>query len=509
MNWRFPLAVALLGSGELVHAQSLPDIKDLFQNELACALVEPLLAQMPVEPLFLQQGTDCVATVPDEQAGLSYFADDQCRVPVDFTPTSLRDHCAVLLDASLLGEGDGAMADTWTLPPGARMDVGARSLDGVNQPYLQRSIYRTVATARGECDLEMRVYSRHPQASGQQSLLALHGGSWSARGFGFFGLELTIPHFVNQGFVVYAPFYRLLGESDGSVACNGATITEVVEDAEAALLWVQNNASTFGSAATPVVFGQSAGAHLATSLAVNKASDVSAAVLFYPPTDFTDFALRVQGGFYTNAQGLGILERVIGSSADAADISASPIVENSFPLTIVEQDLSVPPVFMLHGMADDLVEPRQSVRLCEAIARTTLTATEQSVPVPAGLSEIRACGADSSLQLVTEGLHALDVCFAGTFLPTDLCPSGSEDSRQVVSESIGSAVAFATMHAELVDEQPTADPNEPATDPPSSNSSGGSVSFWLAGLLGLVQVLMKFRQRGNAHICNIRPGKIT
>ncbi len=51
-----------------------------------------------------------------------------------------------------------------------------------------------------------------------------HGGSWSARGFGFFGLEMTIPHDVNDGFVVYVPFYRLLGGSAGSAACNQANI---------------------------------------------------------------------------------------------------------------------------------------------------------------------------------------------------------------------------------------------------------------------------------------------
>lgn len=477
------VAVPLLAFAGQSWSQPLPDIRDVFQNELACAIVEPLLADMAVEPLYLQQGTQCLATVPVDQVGQAFFADDQCQIPVDFSPTDLRDHCSMLLDSSSLGEGQGATGTHWTLPPGTRMDLGARSLEGLNQPYLQRRVFRTIDTAGGRCNLEMRIYSKQPNLQNQRSLLALHGGSWSARGFGFLGLELTIPHFVDQGFVVYAPFYRLLGDSEGSAACHNATISEVVADAEAALEWVQNNAPVYGSETIPVVFGQSAGAHLATSLAVNQASEVAAAVLFYPPTDFADFALRVQGDFYDNEQGLGILERVIGASADAVNINASPVAENSFPTRIVEEGLDVAPIFMVHGMADDLVEPRQSVRLCEAISGSTLTATDQELPLPALLREIRECGADSTLHLIREGQHALDVCFADTFIATDLCPAGSEASRAEVASAIAASVSFATEQANT-----QIGPNQTQTDDSDSvadSGSGGGTALWLALVLVL------------------------
>jgi hypothetical protein len=180
------------------------------------------------------------------------------------------------------------------------------------------------------------------------------------------------------------------------------------------------------------------------SLAVNQSESVVAGVLLYPPTDFTDFALRVQNGFYENTQGVGILERVIGLSAAEADLNASPIPENSFPIRIVESGLKLPPLLMIHGMADDLVEARQSIRLCDALAGRELLAVDAPTPSLTQLREIISCGENSSLQLIREGKHALDVCVADIRIATDLCPSGSSQSRQQVSFAIADAVTFAS-----------------------------------------------------------------
>jgi acetyl esterase/lipase len=479
-DYRIPLIGFLLMANSMVRAaQSEPDLKDVFRNELACWLIEPLLADMPAAPLYAQKES-CISVVPDDAQDTDYFADESCQVPLAFEPTTLIEHCGVLIDSSQLGEGQGIDSPVWTLPPGTRFDVGARSLENIGQPYLQRQLYRTVETAGGTCSLEMRVYASHPSVSGQQSLLALHGGSWSARGFGFFGLEMTIPHFVDQGFVVYAPFYRLLGDSEGSAACHNASISDIVDDAQAALDWVEEHAVEFGSRTKPVVFGQSAGAHLATSLAVNNPESIAAAILFYPPTDFTDFALRAQGGFYTNEQGLGILGRVLGTSATLANINASPIPENSFPIQIVERDLAPPPMFMLHGVADDLVEARQSVRLCDALAGRELGQADEPISAVSLLREIRDCGNESELQLVLEGQHALDVCFIDAIVATDLCFSGSEASREQVSQAIDDAVNFARAGA-LAGSGVTSEP----TDVPT-RSGGGVVQFPFVVFLLLV-----------------------
>lgn len=481
---RIAVAMSMLFLGQQASAQSNPSISSIFQSALACALIEPLLSDGEPAPLYTLSGTNCVSVVPGSGASNGYYTDSACSTSINFEPTSLLSHCEVLLDASSLGEGAGLVEDAWTLSPGTKIDLGARSLDGLAQPYLQRRIYRTVETLGGSCDLEMRVYSPKPGVSAKGSLLALHGGSWSARGFGFFGLELTIPHFIDQGFVVYAPFYRLLGDSEGSAACHNASIVDITNDASAALEWVRNNAEQYGSTAKPVVFGQSAGAHLAASLSLNHPDDVVAGVLFYPPTDFTDFALRVRNGHYTNEQGLNILTKVIGVTAEEADLNATPVPENSFPSRIVEGALETPPLMMVHGLQDDLVEARQSIRLCDALAGRELMSVNTEVQPLAQLRESVACGANSTLQLIQEGQHALDVCIADTFIATDLCPSGSSASRLEVSEAIGDAVSFAVDAIES--ELPVA----------PTRRSGGAGSLGLLALLlsvGFLRVSMARR----------------
>lgn len=458
------------------------DIEDVFQNALACALFEPLLADMPIEPVYTVADNACVSISPNDDASQSYFADAGCLVPLNFEPTDLTDHCNLLTDSTRLGEGQGVTEPVWTLSPGTQLDLGAKSLDGVHQPYLQRHVYRRVETAGGTCNLEMRVYSPKPGSEGLGSVLALHGGSWSSRGFGFFGLELTVPHYTDRGFVVYAPFYRLLGDSDGSPACNGATIEQISDDAEAALQWVRTNAGTFGSSAKPVVFGQSAGAHLALSLAVNHPALVAGGVLFYPPTDFTDFALRAQAGLYTNAQGLGILDKVIGVAPAEVDISASPVPENSFPIRIVESSLTPPPLMVVHGVADELVEVRQSVRLCDALAGRELLDLNADIEPLTELRDVVSCGSGSQLQLIREGQHALDVCLADAAIATDLCPAGSSASRQEVAQTITDAVDFADVAVAGVQPQP------------SSGSSGGG-AFSAGSLAVLLIALLQTRLR--------------
>ena len=486
------IGLAALSSSSL---QAQTELADVFQNTLACTLIQPLLADVTINPLYVQEGGACVARTPDDDS-LNYFSDAACEQSVDFRETPVQSYCDALLDSEGLGEGQSVADEQWTLSPGSRLDVGARPLDGVLWPYLQRRVYREVETANGLCSLEMRIYAPSPDAAGTQrpSMLAFHGGSWSSRGFGFFGLELTIPHYVDQGFVVYAPFYRLLGDSDGSAACNQADIGQIVDDAQAALDWVQAHAAEYGSSDKPVVFGQSAGAHLATALAVDEAESVSSAILLYPPTDFADFVMRAQQGYYTDEQGLGILERVLGVGVAEADVSASPIPENSFPQRIVESDLSVPPVFMIHGMQDNLVEARQSVRLCDALAGRELTALGVEIEEPSGLRSISDCGTDSALQLIREGQHALDVCVVDTLVATDLCLSGSDDSREEVSLAIGDAVSFAVETSEL--DNPSGDDGVNGDDADDVVARGSSGSGELGGIgLLLLSVMAWHRQR--------------
>lgn len=504
--------------GGALHADDDQSVRELLGTALACSVTELLLADMPVDPLYQFSGAACTSVDPRDAEDDTLFSDADCQQPVAFKSTGMPEYCAAAVDAESLGNAADIASPVWTLSPGSQIDVGARPLENVIHPYMQRVVYRQVETPQGSCQLEMRVYARHPAISGQRSLLALHGGSWSSRGFGFFGLELTIPHLVESGFVVYAPFYRLLGSSDGSVACNDSSIGEIVTDASAALDWLIDNASQYGSNGLPVVFGQSAGGHLAASLMIDRAESVSAAVLFYPPTDFTDFLLRAQMGLYDNQEGIGILQLLLGKPAAEADAGASPVPENSFPQRIVGNTQTLPPVFMLHGMADELVEARQSSRLCDALADRSLPAVDENTAVVSSLRDVRSCSPatdavagvtpvpGSTLHLIREGLHALDICLESTLLPTEICRSGSEASRQLVAESIGDAMAFAvaaveatvsTDGANMPDDNSAGEggtaANETGTDAQAQASDqGGSGSLFGILLLLMISVAMRW-----------------
>jgi len=498
----------------MIAAAQTPDIADIFRSALACRLAEPALADAPVSSVYQLTGQACEQISPDEDGeGLDadrLYADASCRVVIPFEATPLGSWCDTLLDSTGLGEGlglptDPARAD-WTLSPGSRLDLGARSLEDVMQPWLQRLVYREVDTDAGRCRLEMRVYAPRPIVDGEsltvddglpasngRAMVAWHGGSWSNRGFGFFGLELTVPHFTQRGFTVFVPFYRLLDDAEGSAACNQADFeTGVVADAHAAFDWVLDNASRYGVTGKPVLFGQSAGGHLAARISADRPNDVASAVLFYTPVDFTDFVQRAQTGEYTDEQGLDIIQRVVDEPLAQVDLSATPVPENSLPTRVVQDGVELPPMFMLHGDADVLVESRQSVRLCEAINGVELTPSDVEVPRINSTREVTLCGDRSSVHRVRQARHALDVCIAATFIATDLCLSGNETSRMAVADSIGSAAAFASGtvaeggNVLFTDDEPPADqgPNGIGQAGGSGGGSGsGAMNLGMAFLL--------------------------
>ncbi len=439
---------------------------------------------MPVEPLYHADESVCQQSAPAAHGALQWFSDDACTLPVNFAETRMKDYCEDSLDKLALGSAVDVDPTLWTLTPGNRLDVGAKRLDGVTQPYMQRRVYKTVATPRGECQLEMRIYSKHPAASNQNAMIAFHGGSWTSRGFGYFGLELSVPHYVEQGFVVFAPFYRLLGDRESTPACNQASFHEIVADADSALDWVLANSSEYGATGLPVVFGQSAGGHLAAAVSLDRAESVSASVLMYPPTDFTDFLLRVQQGFYTNDEGQSILERVIGQPSSEATIDDPLVYQNSFPLRIQNDNLLAAPMLVVQGMKDDLVESRQALRLCQALAAEPLIEVDQEINAISDLSTRRQCGAQSSLYLVREGDHALDVCLNDTLLSA--CPAGGKESRVRVASIIDDAVNFAATSA--------------AASKPVGRSGGGAMSWW--GLF--VLVALRLYSPGSALATSVR-----
>jgi pimeloyl-ACP methyl ester carboxylesterase len=295
--------------------------------------------------------------------------------------------------------------------------------------------------------------------------------------------------FVDAGYVVFAPFYRLAGTSQGNPECNGASLDDIMDDANDALDWVNANAANYGAFGKPVVFGQSAGGHLAAALAVSRPAEVASAVLFYAPTDFSDYVQGIRSGQHESITGQRILETLLGESIDTLDIDAPIIQRNNFPDRIAESPGTVPPFFMLHGKSDTLLPYRQSVRLCNA-----LSGNPQSGPAvldngQGELREVIACDAQGSeLHLLAEGKHALDMCIAD-----ELCLAGSPESAALTSDSVARMLEWSN-EVELNRLRF----NDAMQDDDSLSLSGGGIAAWLSLLL--TSILLTRLTRGRTSV---------
>jgi len=342
-----------------------------------------------------------------------YFVDAACTDAVAYRGTDAAEYCAAYVGdqaGSILGNAAAWVADSgqvndplpndatraWTSVPGTQFDLGVLPLAGNLQPYMKQINYETISDVgrgTGSCQLEMRVYKNDLAATGLKPLIALHGGTWRNRGSSFLGLEAGMSHLTEQGFIVFAPFYRLTGESDGNVECNAVTWREVTADAESALDWVRANGTALGAApGTVSVFGQSAGAHLAAWLAAHRPNDVRKALMNYGPLDaleFLDGAVPF-GGPYEAFRDFGLhsLSRFFGAPGGSTELHLEHI--NFAGLTVellqTDWDMVIPATVFDLTLMDPVVPPL-FVGRCAESTQTDLTLINPGNP-PA---ELTAC----------------------------------------------------------------------------------------------------------------------
>ena len=476
---------------------------------LACdAVLSRYQIAMPQKPLFTKQAGNCRVASSDEQ---NLFADNQCTNPVDFAVTDLDQYCTERASeqaGEFLGNAAAWEAQpqphnplpqfrsrAWTLQPGPTLDIGLASLRGLHQPYSKQIEYKSVTTDRGQCALEMRVYKKDLNDTELKPMLAFHGGTWQHRGFSFLGLESTVARYTDAGYLVFVPFYRLVGESDGNPECHGASWRDLLSDTEDALTWVNQNAPALGAAQIPVtVFGQSAGAHLAAWLASYRSGEIDRALLMYPPLDTLDFIQNSQSddSAYREFRDFGLrsLARLFGSQRGFAEVDLR-LLPPALTKTDLEQDpdASIPdavfnlnlsplgpyakpcrdhqdsvtllaclknelasflttnayfdvlnqvPITVIQGGADTLVPYQQSIRLCGARTGSapSETLTEPLTRVP--------CGPDSTTYVVRDAEHALDL---GPCLGP-LCPAGAPGTASRGAAALALDEAFASLDVE-------------------------------------------------------------
>jgi acetyl esterase/lipase len=192
-----------------------------------------------------------------------------------------------------------------------------------------------------------------PRATPAPVILYLHGGGWRLGSKKSFGPHLnaaqTFDTITDAGFAVVSVDYRLSGE---------AKFPAQVDDARAALDWVRTTGAEHGLDGSRVVlWGESAGATIASLVALKPESGVLGVVDWYGPTDLIAMA-----------QGLSYKEAA--ATREAGWLGASPLddpdlARSASPLYNVRT--GAPPFHIEHGDSDEAVPQAQSTSFVEAL----------------------------------------------------------------------------------------------------------------------------------------------
>ncbi len=463
-------------------------LKELVGAVAACELLASEQRELALDTTYQRVAGVCqAATAESLMQPATLFSDPQCSNRFAFSPTSWVDYCSVSFDSRRLGNGalEQHPAGSWTLSPGTTLALGVQPIEQNHQPFMTRAVYKQSTGPAGQCDLEMRIYKKAVDASALKPLLALHGGSWNSRVFGFVGLESMISHYTESGFVVFVPFYRLTGTQEGTQACHGVTGAEITADVQDALNWVTTQAGTYGASGPVSLIGQSAGAQLALALAYHNPGTIDKALLMYPPTDFGRLIEQLQSEALSERQRQGqqALADYLGRPIETVSLYDTDVQANSFPALIDPSPLQLPPVFLIHGAADQTVPVDQSERLCRALAGD-LSNTPPLLPTSrTDLKQTYQCGPqDARLHVIAQGDHALDACVFSLF-----CPAGNVSSRQAVVTSLQEAQAWLLASNTASNKEQQRILSDNVTQTVATGSTGGGIlSVWmLLGLTGL------------------------
>ena len=332
-----------------------------------------------------------------------------------------------------------------------------------HRPYLKKVEYRQ---ADG-CALGMHVYKSDPNAQDLKAAMFIHGGGWKYRGISAVaGIGASVPNITDRGYVVFAPFYRLIGTADGPAACHGFAGKDILDDIDAALDWVLENGEDFGvkwdGEKKVSLMGQSAGGHLSAYLATYRPDQIERGLLMYPAPDLRFFAagIKERGLYYEKFDQsqrllLGFFPQEGVEKAIDLNINDPQIKRNAFPTYIHEHPAQdYPPLDMVHGDADTTVPVELTTRLCEALDGQSPSPDKYEGTETVHWTCGEVAGAPRDLTIVHGANHALDLrCIAGprTELHSTmdklrkdsakLCPAGSREGARQVRTALDAAYA--------------------------------------------------------------------
>lgn len=246
--------------------------------------------------------------------------------------------------------------DRAPLPAPTIHDGGIRETRGV--PY---------AEPPGGRPLELDLW-RPPGELAAPLLVFVHGGGWRRGRRDDMGMRVRdwtpgpFARMAAAGVAVACVDYRLSGE---------AAFPAPLDDLRAALRWLALRSAELGiDAERVVVWGESAGGHLASLLALTHGEPAPVgAVVWYGPSDLT----VARGPFAPEDP----------STPEAALLGAAPATvpdmsRAATALTHVRPD--APPFLLVHGEADTMVACSHSRSLAAALTETGANATLWTIP---------------------------------------------------------------------------------------------------------------------------------
>lgn len=188
------------------------------------------------------------------------------------------------------------------------------------------------------------IWSDQSKAPLRPTILFFYGGSWkrgSRKLYRPLGLALS-----QAGFAVAIADYRLFPE---------VTFPGFMEDAAAALSWVQAYAPDFGGDPGDIrLMGHSAGAHMGALLCLDPAW-LEAENL--DPSIIRQF-VGLAGPYVTNLMRAGSVAPIFNTADDKS---------RTRPIKMVASGLPMPPSLLLHGSADKTVASKNSDIFASAI----------------------------------------------------------------------------------------------------------------------------------------------
>ncbi|PYE93718.1 alpha/beta hydrolase family protein [Rhizobium sp. PP-F2F-G38] len=281
----------------------------------------------------------------------------------------------LMLGVSMLTTSLAQADDKTSLPgyaEGAQVVVVEKTQGQIDQ--ISGVVYTQIKQVRAVTQLEMSLLVPRTKDLKPAIVYFPGGGFISADHEKFIDLRMAL---AKAGFVVAAAQYRTVPNK----------YPALVEDGKAAIRYLREHADEYGIDPTRIgVLGDSAGGYVSQMMGMtsgekgfdkgqflDKSSDVQAAVTMYGISNLLEIGDGFPDAIAKVHQSPAVTEALLVNGTAFADFPGASISSNpekalqASPMGHV--DGSKPPFLIMHGSADTLVSPKQSVQLFETLKK--------------------------------------------------------------------------------------------------------------------------------------------